>query len=147
MARSIVAVIVSYIVMFVLVFLGFACAFLIAGSEVAFKPGLYEASLPWVGIGFGIQFIVGVIGGLICAAIARGGKAPLALAIVLLVLGLGLAIPSVMKRQANLALVRTPDTPLLVAVQRAYWPVWVPFTSPFIGAIGVLIGGRLKRKP
>jgi len=147
MARSIIAVIASYIIMFVLVFLGFTCALLIAGSEVAFRPGLYEASMPWVGIGFGIQFIVGVIGGLICAAIARGGKAPLVLAIVLLVLGLALAIPSVMKRQANLALVRTPNTPQLEAVQKAYWPVWVPFTSPFIGAIGVLIGGRSKRRP
>jgi len=146
MARLIVGVIVAYIAMFVLGFIGFTCAFLIAGPEVAFRPGLYEASIKWIGIGLAIQFVVSIIGGLICAAIARGGKAPLVLAIVVVVLGLGLAIPSIMKRQANLTLVRAANTPQLETVQKAYWPAWVPFTFPFAGAIGVLIGGKLKRR-
>jgi len=48
MVRSIIAVIVSYVAMFVLAFIAFTCAYLIVGSDVAFKPGIYEASTTWV---------------------------------------------------------------------------------------------------
>ena len=41
---------------------------------------------------------------------------------------------------------RTPNTPNLEAVQKAYWPVWVPFTFPLTSAIGILVGGKLKRR-
>ena len=44
MARSIIAVIASYLVMFVLAFIAFTCAYLIVGSDVAFLPAIYEAS-------------------------------------------------------------------------------------------------------
>jgi hypothetical protein len=146
MARSVIAVIVGYIAMFVLVFLAFTCAYLIVGSEVAFKPGSYEGSTIWIAIAFGINFVIAIIGGLICAVIARGGRAPIALAIVVFILGIALAIPAVIKHNNNVGLVRAPNTPQLVAVRMAYWPVWVPFTFPFTGAIGVWIGGRLKRR-
>lgn len=146
MGRSILAVIVGYIAMFVLVFLAFTCAYLIVGSEVAFKPGSYEGSTIWIAIAFVINFIIAIIGGLICAVIVKGGRAPIALAIVVFILGIALAIPAVIKHNNNVGLVRAPNTPQLVAVRMAYWPVWVPFTFPFTGAIGVLIGGRLKRR-
>src|SRR5437588_2267310 len=146
MGRAIVAVIVGYVAMFILVFIAFTCAYLIVGADTAFKPGLYEASTTWIGIAFLINFVIAIIGGLICAVIAKGGKAPLALAIVVFVLGILLAIPSVMKRQNNMNMVRAGNTPQLEAVRLAYWPVWVPFSFPFTGAIGVLIGGKLKRR-
>lgn len=146
MARSIIGVIVAYIAMFVLTFIAFVCAYLIVGAETAFKPGLYEASTTWIGIAFLINFVVAIIGGLVCALIAKGGKAPLALAIVVFALGIILAIPAMMKGKANANMVRTGETPQMEAVQKAYWPVWVPFTFPLTGAIGVLIGGKLKRR-
>lgn len=43
MARSIIGVIVGYLVMFGLAFIAFTCAFLILGAEVVFKPGMYES--------------------------------------------------------------------------------------------------------
>ena len=146
MARSIIAVIVAYIAMFILVFIAFTCAYLIVGAETAFKPGSYEASSPWIGIAFLINFVVAIVGGLICTVIAKCGIATLGLAIVVFVLGILLAIPSVMKRQTNINMVRASGTSQLEAVQKAYWPVWVPFTFPFTGVIGVLIGGKLKRR-
>ena len=45
MARSIIAVVASYIAMFVLAFIAFTCAYLIVGSDVAFKPGIYDLLL------------------------------------------------------------------------------------------------------
>ncbi len=146
MARSIIAVIVSYITMFVLNFLGFVSLYMLIGQENAFKPRSYLASNRWIAISFAIIFVTAIIGGLICAAIAKGGKAPLALAIVVLVLGFLLAIPSVIKHKNNANLVRVGNVSSAEAARLAYWPVWTPFAFPIVGAIGVLIGGKLKRR-
>jgi len=146
MARAVIGVIVGYVVMFILNFLGFVTLYAVIGPDQAFEPGLYLASNKWIAISFVIIFITGTIAGLVCAAIAKGGKAPLALAIVVIVLGLLLAIPAMMKAQANAKLVRAGNVPQMEAAQKAYWPTWTPFTFPIISAIGVLVGGRLKRR-
>lgn len=146
MARTIVGVIVGYIGMFILNFLGFITLYAVIGPEQAFQPRLYLASNEWIAISFVIIFITGIIAGLICAVIAKGGKAPLALAGVVIVIGLLLAIPAVMKAQANANLVRTGDVPSMEAAQKAYWPTWTPFTFPIISALGVIVGGKLKKR-
>jgi len=146
MARSIIAVIASYLAMFVLAFIAFTCAYLIVGSDVAFLPGIYEASTTWIGIAFVINIVVAIIGGFVCALIAEKGSAPLALAILAVVLGLVVAIADMNKGKKNAGMVRTANTPSMEAVQKAYWPVWVPFTFPLTSAIGILIGGKLKRR-
>jgi hypothetical protein len=146
MARSVIAVIVSYIIMFALNFLGFVTLYAIVGPNNAFKHASYLASNRWIAMSFVMIFVTGIIGGLICALIARGGKAPLALAIVVIVLGLLLAVPELMKARAKATLVRAGGVSQMEAAQNAYWPDWAPFTFPIIGAIGVFIGGRLKKK-
>ena len=146
MVRAILAVIVSYIVMFILIFLTFTGVYLLLGADRAFKPGSYEASGLWLAIAFVVNLVVAIIGGLICAGIAKGGRAPLALAVVVFVLGLLLAIPSLMAKSVNRNMVRTGSVSNMEAMQRAQEPTWVPFTFPFVGAIGVLIGGKLRRR-
>ena len=146
MARAIIGVVVGYVVMFILNFLGFVTLYAVIGPDQAFEPGRYLASNKWIAISFVIIFITGIIAGLVCAAIAKGGKAPFALAIVVIVLGLLLAIPAMMKAQANAKLVRGRNVPQMEAAQKAYWPTWTPFTFPIISAIGVLVGGKLKRR-
>src|SRR2546423_8169540 len=146
MARSIIAVIVSYIIMFILNFIGFVSLYAVVGPNQAFRPHSFLASNRWIAMSFGIILITGIIAGLICALIAKGGRAPLALAVVVLALGLLLAIPSMAKAKANANLVRVGDVPSMEAAQKAYWPIWTPFAFPFISAIGVLIGGKLKKR-
>src|SRR5215475_6450536 len=96
MARSIIGVIVGYLTMFVLVFATFTCVFLLMGTEWSFKPRSFEASNAWIAMSLVANFVIGLIGGLICALIAKGGKAPAVLALVVFVLGMLLAIPAVM---------------------------------------------------
>jgi len=145
MARSIIAVIVGYVLMFLLNFAGFVTMYAVMGPDQAFVPGLYLASTKWIAVAFVMILITGAIAGLVCAVIAKGGRAPLALAIAVVVLGLLLAVPAMMKGQMNSKLVRTGDVPSMQAAQLAYWPVWCPFAFPFFSAAGVLIGGKLKR--
>jgi undecaprenyl pyrophosphate phosphatase UppP len=146
MARSIIAVIVSYIAIFALTFLAFTCVYMVLHADGAFRPGSFESSKRWLLIAFVVNFVVAVIGGLLCAAIAKGGKAPIALAIVLFVLGLLLAYPSLMAQKANVGLVRRGEVPMMEAMQKAHSPTWVPFVFPIIGAVGVLVGSKLKRR-
>jgi hypothetical protein len=145
MGRAILAIVISYVAMLVLAFIAFTCAFLLFGSEVAFRPGTYETSTAWVAVAFAINIVDAIIGGFICALIAKRGRAQLGLAIVVIVLGLLVAFADTRKRDANVGLVRAAETPKMEAIQKAYWPVWVPFALPFTGAVGVLIGAKLKR--
>ncbi len=146
MVRSILAVVAAYVMMFVLAFIGFACAYLIVGPETAFRPGIYEASTKWIAIAFVINEVVAIIGGFVCALIAQSGRAPFALAVVIIFLGLVVAFADMNKGKANAGLPRSANTPQLEAIQKAYWPVWVPFAFPFAGAIGALIGAKLKKR-
>ncbi|MGZ5482651.1 MAG: hypothetical protein ACXWID_11775 [Pyrinomonadaceae bacterium] len=146
MVRSIIAVIVSYIAMFALNFLGFVGLYAIVGPSHAFKPRLYLASNRWILMGVAVMFVSGIIAGLICAAIARGRKATLALAGLILVVGLLLAIPAVMKSRANAGMVRVGDVTSMEAMEKASWPVWAPLVFPFVSAVGALVGGKLKKR-
>lgn len=145
MARSIIAVIVSYVIMFILIFLAFTAEYMLLGADHAFKPRSFVASNRWIAIAFAINFVVAVIGGFICAAIAKGGKAPFALAIVVFVLGLLFAIPSLMVARTG-AVRASNDIPMFEAMQKAEEPRWVPFTFPIVGALGVLVGAKLKKR-
>jgi hypothetical protein len=145
MGRSVVAVIVAYISMFILNFLAFVGLYAVVGPSHAFKPGLYLASNRWIAMSVVAIFITAIVAGLICEAIARGGKAPLGLAIVIIVIGVVLGIPAVMKHRANEHLVRVGNVPSMEAAQKAYWPDWAPFAFPFISAAGALLGAKLKR--
>ena len=146
MVRSIIAVIVSYITMFVLNFLGFVGLYAIVGPSHAFRPRLYLASNRWILMGVAVMFVSGVIAGLICAAIARGRKATLALAGLILVVGLLLAIPSIMKSRANAGMVRVGDVTSMEAMEKASWPIWAPLVFPFVSAVGAVVGGKLKKR-
>ena len=146
MGREILAVVISYVVMLVLAFAAFACAFVVLDPEVVFRPGTYEASTTWVAVAFAINIIDAIIGGFVCALIAKRARAPFALAIVVLVLGLVVAFGDTKKRQANIRMVRAGEIAKVEAIQKAYWPVWVPFALPLTGAAGVLIGAKFKRR-
>src|SRR5689334_9346138 len=106
MGRIIAGIIVGYITMFVLVFLTFTCVFLLMGTEWSFEPNSFDASNRWIAMSLVANVIIGIIGGLVCALIAKERKAPLILALVVFVLGLVLAIPAVIAHDANPNLVR-----------------------------------------
>lgn len=146
MARTIIAVIVGYVAMFVLVSATFTGAFLLMGTDWSFKPNSFEASNSWNAMALVANLVIAVIGGFVCATIARGGKAPIALAIVVFALGMLLAVPTLFANKENANRVRTRDVSQMEAMQNATQPAWVPFTFPILGAIGVLVGGKLKRR-
>ena len=146
MLRSVLGVIVGYIVMFILNVAAFMTIYTIVGPDWSFKPGSYQASTRWTVMQFAVVLVTAIIAGLICAVIAKGGKAPLALAVVVLVLGLGMAAAATALKPADTHEVRVGNVSNMDAMNKARHPIWVMFLDPFIGAVGVVIGGKLRRR-
>lgn len=146
MARSVIGVIVGYLLMFALEFAAFMTIYTVVGADWSFKPGSYYASTRWTLMQFTVAFVIAVIGGWICALISKGGKAPLVLAIVIVVIGFTLGALHVATQPADTGEVRGPNVPNLVAMTKTRQPAWVFFLGPVLGAVGAIAGGKLKRR-
>jgi peptidoglycan biosynthesis protein MviN/MurJ (putative lipid II flippase) len=146
MVRSVIAIIVGYIVMFILQVAAFMTIYTLVGPDWSFKPASFQASTRWTVMQFVVILVTCIIAGVVCAVIAKGGRAPMTLAGVVLVLGLTLAALSTALRPADTHEVRTGNVPNMVAMSKARHPMWVVFLGPVIGAVGIAIGGKLKRR-
>jgi hypothetical protein len=144
--RSAIGVIVGYILMFVLQVAAFMTIYTVMGANWSFKPASYQASTRWTVMQFVVIFVTAAIAGLACAIIARGGKATLLLAAVVLVIGFALGVLGTAMRPADTHEVRTGDVANMEAMSKARHPMWVVFLGPVIGALGVVVGGKLKRR-
>ena len=145
MVKSILGVIVGYIVMAIFAFAIFTCAYLGLGVDRVFEPDSYDVSMIWIVIMIIIALVGGILGGLICAAISKSKGACMAFAIIVLVLGLVVGIPTAMKEHSTTA--RSGDVPNLEAMQKAQTPAWLCFLNPVLGAAGVMLGARMKKVP
>ena len=91
MLRSIAAVIVSYIVMGILISGMFMGMWFGMGPDGLLKPGSFQGNMIINIAAPAITVIVGLFGGWMCAKIGRSGKPVMALAGLVLVLGLTMA--------------------------------------------------------
>jgi hypothetical protein len=132
--------------MFILQVAAFMTIYTLVGANWSFKPASYEASTRWTVMQFAVILVTTIIAGLICAIIAQQGRAALVLAAVVLVLGLALGFASMALRPADTHEVRAGDVPNMEAMSKARHPAWVIFLGPVIGAAGIVIGGKLKRR-
>ena len=142
MLKSILGVIVGYIVMAILSFAIYTCAYLGLGVERVFEAGSYDVSTIWMVIMIVLSLIGGILGGLICAAISKSKGACMAFAGIVLALGLIVAIMTKMKDHPDTA--RSGDVPNFQAMQMAQTPTWLCLLTPVLGAAGVLFGAKKK---
>jgi hypothetical protein len=144
MGRAIVSVVVGYVAMFAAIFLACSGLYLLLGQDRSFRPGTYEPSVLWTVVSFALGAGAAVLGGYVCAGIARTATPRTVLAGVVLVIGLLSAIP-VLMAAATPAEARTGEVGNLDAMMRAKQPAWVAVANPFLGLAGVLVGARLRR--
>lgn len=142
MGRVIAAVVAGYATMFAFVFATFSIAYLAMGTERAFQPGSYAVTGLWLLTSFVLSFVAALVGGRVCARIGRGRKAVVGLAGLIVLLGLVLAIPALKAPDDPAAMQRSGDVANFGAMQQAKQPKWVALLTPFVGAIGVILGGK-----
>ena len=143
MFRIIAGIIVGFIVMFVLVMATFGITMMVLGLEGTLQPGSY-----WTTNTFNIIVLIGgttgaIIGGLVCGLIARRVAAGFALAVIVLVMGVGSAVANMSK----------PDPPARAGAatlqdisQHGKEPTWFAYSKAALGALGVFIGASMVKK-
>lgn len=142
MLRIIAGIVVGWIVMTVLVMATFGITMMALGLEGTLQPDSY-----WTTSTFNIIVLAGgtiaaIIGGLVCAAIARNATAALVLAALVLILGIGSAVMNINKPDPP---ARTGEPTLQDIATHGKEPNWFAFAAPILAAAGIAIGGRLVR--
>lgn len=140
MVRLIGAVVLGYIVIALVVFGGLSAAYLVLGAEGAFQPGIYAITTLWVVTSLVVGFAAGLLGGWVARMVARDVRGPWILAGVVLVLGLGMAVPALLG-DASVAGARPDGIGMFDAIQQATTPGWILLLNPLVGAAGVVLGG------
>src|SRR5690606_17969159 len=130
--------------MFIIIAVSFTALQFGLGIERIFQPGVYDVTLAFMIPAIAISIIAAIIGGFVSASIARSAKAPVALAILVLILGI---ITAAMQLTAPAAGARPADLTPFEAAQNARHPAWYAIALPIIGAAGVMVGARLRRSP
>ena len=144
MGRAILGVIVGYIVMAGAVLGSFAAAWMVFGQDSAYKEGLWEISTTWMIMMFVAGLIAAMIGGAVCAAIAaKGSKAAMVLAGLVLVLGFVDAGFKLAAPREDRPTAREDNVTMFEATQSSQEPTVMLLGNPVIGLVGVLIGARL----
>jgi hypothetical protein len=145
MLKSIIGVIVGYLVIMLVAFAAYTAAYLGLGAERAFEPGSYALSGVWIGLVIAITLITGLLGGLTCAAISKSRTAGLVFAVIVFVLGFVFELPNIMKDRTPVP--RTAEVSNLDAMGKSQPPAWLCILNPFLGGAAVLIGTRMKTTP
>lgn len=144
MGRAILSVLAGYAGMVAVVMAVLTGAYLAMGADRAFAPGTYEVTGAWIAVWGVTSAGAGVLGGVVCARISRSGRAVLALAGLLLVLGVGnAAFRLTSETPAPEVRVRSGEVTNLEAMNQAQAPAWMYLSEPLVGMLAVLMGGRL----
>lgn len=142
MLRSILGVIVGYVALSLFFFAVFTGVYFALGVERIFQSDSYEASTLWLMLSAAIGLGGGILGGYICAAISRSKRTcELFAAIVLIILVL-FCLPKMRDPNPH---VRAGDVSFVDAMRLTQMPLWMHVLTPVLGAIGVLLGARMRK--
>ena len=149
MLRPIAGGIVGWLAMAVFTFITFTIVYLVIGVDGAYKPGVYDVSMLWIGLSTALSIIAALVGGVVYALVGRPeSRGRVVFALVILGLGVGSAFAG-MASAADKPDTRPDDVPVFEAVQNSKQPTWVAFLTAAIGGAGVYVGSGLVggRKP
>ena len=132
----------GYILMFVVLFATLTAMYFGLGSERTFLPGSYAVTPLWIAVFCFFQFDSGLAAGVVVSKLSRDRKVPLILAAMTLVLGIVMALPTVLGTVQD-AVPRSESLTNLDAMMQAQTPVWIQLIAPALAALGVTAGAML----
>lgn len=145
MVRTILGVVLGYVIMAAMVFGGLTAAYLTLGTERVFAPGAYEVTALWLATNLTISALAAFVGCLAAGAIARRSNAAVVLGVIMLVLGLAVAVGQVAAPKPNPG-PRDGAVANLDAMMKARQPTWYMFTLPVIGIGAAFAAAAVLRK-
>ena len=132
----------GYILMFVVLFATLTAMYFGLGSERTFLPGSYAVTPLWIAVFCFFQFDSGLAAGVVVSKLSRDRKVPLILAAMTLVLGIVMALPTVLGTVQD-AVPRSESLTNMDAMMQAQTPVWIQLIAPALAALGVTAGAML----
>lgn len=145
MLRSIAAVVVAYILMAILIIAAFTGLWFGLGPDGLLRPGSFKGNVFFTITAPAITVIGGLFGGWFCAKIGRSRKPVIALAGIVLVLGLVMAYFTL--KAPFPADPRPPGMTVMEIMEVGREPTWLAIFNPIAGAGAVLIGGLVMAAP
>jgi len=144
MLRSILGVIVGYAALSLFFFATFAGVYFTLGVERIFQPDSYEVSALWLVLSAAISLCGSILGGYVCAAISKNKRTCELFAAIVLIILIVFCIPKMRDRSPHW---RAGDVPFMDAMRLTQMPFWMHVLNPVLGAVGVLLGARMKKLP
>jgi hypothetical protein len=144
MLKSILAIIVSYIVMMLLFSLAFAGLYAALGVERVFQSDSYEISTLWLALSIIGSFFVALVAGWLCVAMSKSFRVGQVFTLIVLV-GSAIMCVSSLYRESEGPNVRAGEVGFFDAMERGVSPRWLHFVNPVLTAAGALAGARTKR--
>lgn len=145
MGKIIAGVVAGYLVMLAVVFGLMSLAWVLLGAEGAFRPGTFAVTDTWIAASIVVALLAAVAGGWTCARIAPDPRAIRLLVGLVVVLGVIFAIP-VLTAPAGAPPPRPEGLAMMEAMKQGVQPAWVALLNPALGAIGALVGSRLRTR-
>lgn len=142
MLKSILAVVVSYIVMMIVFFAIFTGLYLVLGAEKVFEPGTFKISALWIALSLIVALGTGMLAGFLCQKIGGSLRVSQVLAVMVCVLGLAMCYPAIMADQTPRP--RAENLATMEAMQQGQAPIWMHLLSAVLAGAGVLLGARVK---
>lgn len=144
MAKAIGIAVVGYIIISILIFILLTGAWYAVGVNGAFQPGVWDVTPTWLGLMIVSSLVAAIMGGYVTSMMTSDSRAPKILAGLLLVLGLLMAIPILMGSGPTAPLPRPDTLPMFEAMSNGKQPSWLALLNPILGAVGVMVGSRLR---
>jgi hypothetical protein len=142
MIRSILGVILGYAALSLFFFAAFGCVYFTLGVERIFQPDSYEVSTLWLVLSAAIGLGGGILGGYVCAAISRSKRTCELFAAIVLIILVVFCIPKLRDPNPHW---RAGDVDFMDAMRLTQMPFWMHALNPVLGAVGVLLGARMKK--
>lgn len=139
--RAVLGVVVAFVAMSAVVFALSLAPWLALGNDVILEPGRFDSVVAYTVYALVIAAAGGVFGGWLCGVIGRSRTAVIVLAVLSVAGGLTNHFAQHHKPEPG---PRAPGVAVMDAVAQRKEPDWFTLLVPFVGAAGVILGGRSR---
>src|SRR5436190_10072422 len=141
MLRSIIAILVGYIVLSLFLIVGFTTVYSLLGSDLVFRPETYAVTPLWWVFSAAIGLIGSALAGYVCAVISKNMRVCQVFAGIVFVI---LIIFSIPKMRNSTPRFRAGPIPTMEAMRATQMPIWLYILNPVLCALGAVAGSRMK---